>query len=70
MLQLLVLDDNTAGDLVDLSELPRCAADLTAEGTDRRRSDVAWKFSLDCDLLSYDLRQTKLKNWISYLERI
>lgn len=57
------------GFFADLDALAQYAADLSALDADGERSDVAWKFVLNREILSDDCRQTELKNWIASLER-
>lgn len=57
------------GFFADLGALAQYAADLSALDADGERSDVAWKFVLNREILSDDCRQTELKNWIASLER-
>jgi GMP synthase (glutamine-hydrolysing) len=50
----------------DLAEVKAYADDLIALDQDRSRKDLAWKLSLDEQVLDDELRMTEIRNWIDH----
>jgi GMP synthase (glutamine-hydrolysing) len=57
------------GFFADLTELERYAGDLAALELNPKRHDIAWRLGVDRDIVSHEMRQLELANWIAFLKR-
>jgi GMP synthase (glutamine-hydrolysing) len=57
------------GFFADLTELKRYAGDLAALELNPNRRDIAWRLGVDRDVVSDEMRQVELVNWIAFLKR-